>query len=153
MASYTGIKAILTEFLDRLQKGDIANLKSSISSIESVNTTQSNLISSLNSRPYITASNLAETGYVKWSNGLLIQWGHASTSSCQSSDGAWNKISITMPLSYKSSSSYEVMATAAPAVSVPNSHCEVDGKDSGNVFHTYECYTQRGTHWIAIGYV
>lgn len=116
-----------------------------------VNTTQSNLISSLNSRPYITASNLAETGYVKWSNGLLIQWGHASTSSCQSSDGAWNKISITMPLSYKSSSSYEVMATAAPAVNVPNSHCEVDGKDSGNVFHTYECYTQRGTHWIAIG--
>lgn len=167
MASYTGIKAILTEFLDRLQKGDIANLKSSISSIESVNTTQSNLISSLqstvsfhtssisslNSRPYITASNLSETGYVKWSNGLLIQWGKSSAAN---NTNNYYQANVTMPLAFKSASSYQVALNGIPSGSVPGFVCALDNTAANGTTWTAQRFGMQlmycsNPRWIAIG--
>lgn len=132
---------------------NISSLGTDISSIKSVNTTQSNLISSLNSRPYITASNFAETGYVKWSNGLLIQWGKSSASNNTSE---YYQANVTMQLAYKSASSYQVVLNGIPAGSVPGFVCALDNTGANGTTWTAQRFGMQlmycsNPRWIAIG--
>lgn len=45
--------------------------------------------------PYIVAQDLGETGYIKWSNGVIEQWGH-------STNGAGGRGTVTFPESFNS---------------------------------------------------
>lgn len=55
-------------------------------------------LSEISQAPYIQSYNLAQTGYVKWSNDFLIQWGNSSLPYDDS--GNYKYSTITIPLSY-----------------------------------------------------
>lgn len=110
-------------------------------------------LAEISQAPYITSYNLAETGYVKWSNGLLIQWGKSSYANDTSS---YKYKTITMPLAYKSSTAYQVIMNGYPAGSGPNYCCAPDNsKDAGTSWTSqrfgYLCIYASTPRWIAIG--
>lgn len=89
------------------------------------------------------------SSYIKFANGLLIQWGKDSNG-C----GATSTISyktITLPLSYTSSSSYIALVSGTAASSAVNHCCSVNYQSAKNSFNTCETYNSQH-RWITIGY-
>lgn len=92
----------------------------------------------------IKAKNLGtQTGYIKYSSGLIIQWGVTN-----SADGSWTG-TITFPISFTSSTSYIPVAfPSAQTISVSYSILSADNLTFGR-------NTSSGAldiYWIATGY-
>lgn len=96
---------------------------------------------------YIVAANLAQNGYVKFSNGLILQWGNYTT-------GVRN-VTITLPLA--TSVTYAVIAVARTENSVGCSGsqcCQYVSNVTNKTFQagSYDNYNgYAGFWWLSIG--
>ena len=118
-----------------LMRADYESVKDSLSTLQS---------NAITSKSLGTSSS-----YIKFANGLLIQWGKDSNG-C----GATSTISyktITLPLSYTSSSSYIALVSGTAASSAVNHCCSVNYQSAKNSFNTCETYNSQH-RWITIGY-
>ena len=93
----------------------------------------------------------AANGYIKFANGIIIQWGRSSFSNGRT------PIEITLPQSYTNATSYSVTAsceTATYSGDVSYGNCAAQPLSANKV----KFYNDRNTaypeyfRWIAIGY-
>ena len=102
-----------------------------------------NSTESTNYWTYVTKSKFTSTGgYIKYSNGLLIQWGTDTTS------GTYGR-EITMPTNFTSSLTYTVVCVRYNNADYDDTSCTVY-KIDGQTFKFYVDGTQAS--YIAIGY-
>lgn len=96
---------------------------------------------------YNFTTNVADSGaaYVKFKNGLILQWGKTSNYS----DGS--SVSITYPTAFSSSNSYVLVGgLVAGIASRTYEHMNFTSHSStGFSFYTYDDYA---CHWLAVGY-
>lgn len=99
----------------------------------------------------LVVQNFGQNGYVKFSNGLLMQWGYSSSSGI--------KKSITLPLSFKNTNYKVVPVMRRTEQSTTNLTCDIYSK-SVSSFVMYGLYhatdvnngaSTSGFDWIAIG--
>ena len=92
---------------------------------------------------YVTKSRFtADGGYIKYSNGLIIQWGTDTTSTAFGRE-------ITMPIKFSSTSTYTVVCVRYGIKDYDNTSCTVYNIDA----QTFKFYTDSSNaSYIAIGY-
>lgn len=100
-------------------------------------------LKSLKERPYIQSCKLAQNGYVKWSNGFLIQWG--SVSSDHTTSGSYK--TIYFPIAF--TNTYTVVAIGRPSSQWEGYALGIESF-SKTYFKTSEKYNNL-CNWIAIG--
>lgn len=106
-------------------------------------------LSAISQAPYIQSYNLEETGYVKWSNGFLIQWGkitHTSSSTAQ-----W--LQATLPISYKSTTSYIGMCSTGLDNNTNAPYAIVNNNNKINEIGIQVRGASRNIRWLTVGYV
>ena len=92
---------------------------------------------------YIIAANLAQNGYVKFSNGLILQWGSIVTGQAN------NGTSVTFPIPF-SASCYTILAHHTEDTNYMNPCVQAYSRAD----FTYCNENTRGArfNWIAVGY-
>lgn len=92
----------------------------------------------------ILSASLGQNGYIKYTNGIILQWGTLSPSN----------VSITLPLAFTNVDSYSIVASAniggtatgwAQALKQDESHAFIRVRTASNVYTDPVC-------WFAIGY-
>lgn len=139
MATYTGLKAILTEFKNRMIKTKVDSATSADSATDSDKVDGYHVGTSYPALVPVTACSLgSSSGYIKLGNGLIVQWGRISSES----DGSY---SVSFPLSY----------TTIPAVTTDFTTYKTPGDDGYHLKSVSKtgfvsCYGPPFA-WIAIG--
>lgn len=96
---------------------------------------------------YIVAANLAQNGYVKFSNGLILQWGVHTTGN--------GNVTITLPIA--TSVTYVVIAVARTENNygcTDSQNCQYVSNVTNKTFHagSYDASNgYAGFWWVAIG--
>lgn len=108
-----------------------------------------NLGAKLNATPLIVDYNLASTGYVKWSNGFLIQWGKITHTS--SSNAQW--LQATLPISYKSTTSYIGMCSTGLNNDTNAPYAIVNNNNKINEIGIQVRGASSNIRWLTVGYV
>ena len=88
------------------------------------------------------ARSLSNNGYVKFSNGLIVQWGYT---------GSGASGTVTFPTAFSSASSYR-LSVQAYAGNVNENNPEIQISDRSTTAFTWTRKNGRTNDWIAIGY-
>ena len=97
---------------------------------------------------YIVAANLAQNGYVKFSNGLILQWGYAENTSVGS--GLAGTYSASFPIAF--STVYQIVcSTVKEAQSYKGAPNIYSYTTSTVTFSTYDGWYVDKAMYIAVG--
>lgn len=98
---------------------------------------------------YVTASSFGTTsGYIKYSNGLIIQWGIASGNETNNGVSRYgNNTSVTLPVSFSGKSSYAISCGFTGGGDVTWDEVKISNKTATSFTLAYNVHS-----YIAIGY-